>query len=160
MKVIPLTLGKFAKVSDEDYERVVNFGKWKAWPVKNTFYARCYVGDAKYILLHWFITGEKGIDHKDRDGLNNQRENLRKATPSQNGANKIKCGGASKYKGVSRNTTVGGKPWRAYITKDGERKQIGTFTTEDEAALAYNKAASERFGEFARLNNVPNNYVN
>lgn len=94
------------------------------------------------------------IDHKDRNPLNNLEDNLRIATPSQNMANRAKqrrkC--SSIYKGVSfRKYNL---DWESYIMKNRKRIHLGIFKDEKEAALAYNKAAIELFGEFALLNIV------
>lgn len=56
------------------------------------------------------------------------------------------------YKGVSWNKAT--SKWRAYIQKDGKLHHLGLFTDEIEAAKAYNKAATEMFGEFANLNKI------
>ena len=93
------------------------------------------------------------IDHKDGDGLNNQRNNIRVVTPSQNMQNARKrCsnGGRpthSSYKGV---TWQGGRhnSWKCMVG----HIFIGYFDSETEAAQAYNKAALVHFGKFARLN--------
>ena len=77
-------------------------------------------------------------------------ENCRVVTSKQNAQNKKPLGGTSKYKGVSKR----GEKYRAKIFKDGVRYNIGTFDSEDEAALAYNKAAYELNGEYAYMNKV------
>lgn len=95
--------------------------------------------------------GEIG-DHKDGDGLNNQRSNLRKCTHSENLRNAKKRRGShsSHYKGVTRCRNK----WRAVIKVDQKKYSLGNFTTEKEAALAYNVAATKYFGCFAYLNLV------
>lgn len=59
---------------------------------------------------------------------------------------------SSKYRGVS--FARGEKKWRAGIEVDGKSINLGSFKNEDDAALAYNKAAREHFGEMAYQNNV------
>ena len=102
--------------------------------------------------LAWlYMTGqwpEKDIDHKDGNTLNNRWSNLREATRSQNLANaKIRCGGASRFKGVSWHK--GGQKWQAKI-KCQKFYYLGLFKTEEEAHSAYQEAAKRLFGEFAR----------
>lgn len=102
-------------------------------------------------LVH-FILGSGKWDHKDRNPLNNQKENLRLANNSQNGANrdKYKLDGSSDYKGVSY--CKRDKCWRAYIKVKQKGIALGTFKTEIDAAKAYDKAAVVYFKEFAVLN--------
>ncbi len=90
------------------------------------------------------------VDHINHDGLDNRRCNLRLATRANNCHNQRSFKGSSKYKGVWR---VGEK-WAACIRVDGRSKRLGTFVSEKEAALAYNQAAREHYGEFAKLNEI------
>jgi hypothetical protein len=103
--------------------------------------------------LAWlYMTGEwppAEVDHKDVVPGNIRWENLRLATPSQNGANKRaqknnKCG----IKGV---TILPSGRYRATIKKDGHVQQVGCFDTPEMAAMAYAAAAKEKHGEFARI---------
>lgn len=103
--------------------------------------------------LAWLImTGSwpaKDIDHKDGDGLNNQWINLREATSSQNCANKrLRRDNTSGAKGVSWRPDLG--KWKATITAEGKTRHLGFFVDKDDAAAAYEAAATEHFGEFAR----------
>lgn len=92
------------------------------------------------------------IDHKDRNSLNDKIENLRAATPSQNGANKKKAENkSSKYTGVNISD---GKFWKASITYNNHKEYLGQFETQIEAAFAYNEAAKIHHGEFANLNEI------
>ena len=104
--------------------------------------------------MHNMILGTpKGLhtDHKDGDGLNNQRSNLRLATPSENGANRlVGSNNTSGYKGISQKD----KKWGAQITKNQKIVYLGRFETKIEAAKAYNTAAKKYHGEFARLNTI------
>lgn len=104
--------------------------------------------------MHKFLTDWPKTDHIDGNGLNNQRRNLRPCTTAQNAANQTQQKGRSSlYKGVS--WRKGRNKWRAGIKVNGKQINLGDFTNETEAALAYNKAAAEHFKEFARLNTVP-----
>lgn len=91
------------------------------------------------------------VDH--RTGLNNPTD-VRAATPSQNGANASKWvkQTSSKYKGVHWSPTV--NKWRAKIGVNRKRIHLGYFADETKAAAAYNKAALEYFGEFAKINEL------
>jgi hypothetical protein len=91
------------------------------------------------------------VDHIDGDILNNHAENLRWATHSENGMNRIKLkDNTSGFKGVSFNKRRG--KWQAQIRKDGKRHHLGYFTNAEDAAKVYDKAATAMFGEFAKLN--------
>ena len=160
MKVIPLTRGMFAKVDDQDYERVVNFGKWHALKSGRRFYAaRAYKvapKNQKLLLMHRFILADiqSGFDadHIDGDGLNNQRSNLRVATRSQNRANvRIPANNTSGRKGVWFHAN--GK-WSASIKVNQRRVHLGRYKTLQEAASAYDKAAVKYFGPFAKTNEM------
>ena len=154
MKTISLSRGLVALVDDSDYERVNAF-KWYADrpPCARSFYAvkndSCRGGALRSrTRMHNFILGLKYVDHKDGDGLNNQRHNLRPATRSQNAANTSRNRrNSSGYKGVVR---TGRGKWMARITKNKQIKYLGSFETPQEAADCYYAAAVEIFGEFAR----------
>ena len=90
------------------------------------------------------------VDHINGNGLDNRRSNLRIATRQQNTFNSVHKGGTSKYKGVALDKESG--LWRAYIAKNGKRTWLGRFPDELSAAIAYDKAAKDMFGEYAKLN--------
>lgn len=91
------------------------------------------------------------IDHVDQNKLNNKWCNLREASISQNGANKAsKPNSSSRYLGVSWNKQT--KKWLAQIVKNGERVRLGLFVNEKDAAIAYDRMAILKHGEFASLN--------
>lgn len=150
-----------ALVDDEDYERLSKF-TWTLNTSGKSKNARVCRSIRKFRRTKTFPLSNEVMknfdlmyDHKDVNGLNNQKENLRPATYSQNNHNSFKYTArkyTSKYKGVSlrkENNT-----WRACIAKDNEYINLGHFKTEIEAALAYNKKALELYGDFANLNKI------
>lgn len=154
MKQIPLTRGLFALVDDADFYWL-NQWKWTAQATeRGVWYAvRMVPSKGKRrqaaIKMHCQIMGSVWIDHKDCDGLNNQRHNLRPATNSQNQANRRPNKNTrSGFKGVSWNDDS----WMARIQVNGKRHFLGEFPTSTQAAIAYDEAAIKYFGEFARVN--------
>ena len=95
------------------------------------------------------------IDHIDRNGLNNQKSNLRTCTPQQNQQNcaNRNDGKTSTYKGVWRQKQTG-RFYASLFVEKGKRLYFGGFTTDREAAIAYNEAAKKYHGEFAYLNEI------
>lgn len=164
MKKIELTQGKVTQVDDEDYGWL-NQWKWYAIKHRNTFYAtrhRKIINDKKRSLVRihrLIINAPKGIDvdHFDTDGLNNQRCNIRLCTNQQNCMNrKPQKNATSIYKGVvwRKDHDI----WAAQIGFNRKNIHLGYFDFESKAAFAYNKAAIELFGEFARLNIIEEQY--
>jgi len=101
--------------------------------------------------MHNFITGWPYVDHRNGNGLDNRRQNLRQATHAQNLANqKLSSRNVSGYKGVSRNRNL--DRWTATISPAGRSVYLGSFDTPQDAARAYDAAAVEHYAEFARLN--------
>ncbi len=154
MKRIPLTQGQFAIVDDEDFERLRQF-KWHAYKRPNTYYAKRHITEnGRYVHLsmqHAVMDVSRSVlvDHKDRNGLNNTRSNLRICTKGQNQHNQGKRrDNTSGFKGVCRHRTR----WEAKIVLNGIKKHLGTFDTPEEAAKAYDDAARKLHGEFACLN--------
>jgi len=153
---IPLTRGHTALIDLDDYERVTTAGSWYAWtrPGVRTCYAAKATtrsdGGRTTIYLHTFLTGWPRVDHKNSDGLDNRRANLRLATQSQNIANARRSLGSSQFRGVHFQPRYGN--WMARITVRGVKHYLGVFPDGAEAARAYDAAAIEMFGEFARPN--------
>lgn len=169
MKIIKATNGEDILVDDRDYEFLNKYN----WYIKANKSGNKYaVTGHSLMLMHRMIYGLKDskvlIDHKDRDGLNNQRSNLRLATHSTNAMNKL-ANGEVKYKGVCIQRSKqkyfhkGSGEWREANTSDkirarikvnGKTKDLGSFKTIEDAALAYNEAAIIYHGEFAILNQI------
>lgn len=108
--------------------------------------------------LAWLFTHgqwpQECLDHKDGDRANNRLDNLRPADNSQNAANSARNrNNTSGFKGVTfhRRRADGSRPWQASIRKDGQLLFLGNFATPLEARDAYEAAALEHFGEFARV---------
>lgn len=150
-KEIPLTQGKVAIVDDEDYEELAKH-KWRF----DGRYATTVVKGSQYkIYMHrLIINASKGelVDHKNRDRLDNRRDNLRIASYRENSANcKLHSHNTSGYKGVYR-FTRGNKRWRAAVTFNDKQISLGYYDNPIDAAKAYNKKALELFGDYARIN--------
>lgn len=95
------------------------------------------------------------VDHINGDKLDNRRENLRIASGAENRCNKkLYSNNTSGFKGVEYRPDCRGR-FRATIKRDGTLRYLGWFDTAEDAARAYNTAALEIHGEFARLNVVP-----
>jgi len=107
-------------------------------------------------FLHYGVWPKKHIDHINGIKDDNRIMNLREANPSENGGNSIKrknYGGkpsTSRYKGVSLYRPT--NRWVANIMVNGKAIYLGYYDNQEEAALAYNKAALEHFGEYAKIN--------
>ena len=148
---------------DSQDETMVSQHIWHLVPSKgNTYYAHTNIridGKRTNLYLHRMILGLTNpkimVDHKNHNGLDNRRENLRACNDSQNHGNEqIGKGYSSHYKGVSflKRRTHLLTPWGAQIRINKKLIYLGVFSTEEEAAQAYNAAALHYFGEFAYLN--------
>lgn len=157
MKVVLLTKGQVALVDDSDYEAVSRFNWHAIRGTSGVWYARRNIsksdGTRTTQKLHQFLMpGVPMVDHEDGDGLNNRRYNLRSCTPSQNQCNCRKRVGSSKYRGVSWNRRQ--QKWISYIDFEGKRQHLGLFSSEEDAARAYNTAAKNLHKNFARCDLV------
>ncbi|MFH1605408.1 MAG: AP2 domain-containing protein [Pseudomonadota bacterium] len=157
MKQIPLTKNQYALVDDEDYDWLMQW-KWCVLGTENQYAirgGRISDGDrrGKSILMHRELLNpdpEQQVDHINGNGFDNRRSNLRLCTPNQNRQH-ITIRQHGQYKGVRQHDGGG---WSSYISHDNKQEYLGYYTTEEEAAAAYNKRAVELFGEFADLNYV------
>lgn len=148
---IPLTRGLIALVDAEDAELVGAF-QWHIHESTNgLLYARRETRPRGGQLMHSLILAAASlVDHRNGNGLDNRRANLRAATASENMRNRRKLHGRSDFKGVS--WCERDECWRARITVDGDQIHLGRFPDQQSAALAYDAAARTHFGEFAALN--------
>ena len=155
MKKIKLTKGYFATVDDEDYAFLTQW-KWFAQKMKHTVYAARKPwlsggkGKSTKIFMHRVIANVQPsmqTDHKDGNGLNNRRENLRSVTRQDNMLNRARWskGCASKFRGVYLDKRDGS--WFSAITVNGKSTYLGRFRKEKDAASAYRAKRSELFGD-------------
>lgn len=161
MKLIPLTQGYFAKVSDCDFEWLSQW-KWMVLkqPGKNTCYAVRTGWDKEKkrgypIRMHREIlslTDPKVFgEHADGDGLNNQRGNLRESTCSQNAFNsRMTKRNTSGKRGISWSKAA--QKWHAYIDANKKRIHLGLYNSIEDASTARDKKAVELHGAFAQFN--------
>jgi len=157
-KLIPLTQGKFAIVDAEEFDHLM---QWK-WYFSQGYALRQVNpnksdGRKYQVSMHRYVNGTPvgmDTDHINGNKLDNRKCNLRSCTRQQNQFNKgPQKNKRSIYKGVYLLTCHQKYYyWIARININGKRIHIGSFKTEGEAASAYNKAASELYGYFAKLN--------
>ncbi len=162
---IQLSRGMVALVDDEDYP-ILSMRSWYAWEsnpktgpiwyaVRDAYPLGTVRGRAVFVRMHRVILGAKPgekVDHKDGNGLDNRKHNLRLCTDQQNARNSMKARvpRSSLFKGVSWNKWK--KRWSASICLDYKVKLLGMFQEEQDAARAYDNAAMMYFGEFAHPN--------
>ena len=145
---VALPCGRFALI-DDDALPLLNGRNWYSCRRDQTYYVVGRLpGERRTgVLLHNLIMGCRGIDHKDRDGLNNQRSNLRPCTQQKNRMNTTPKVGKL-FKGVY---PARGK-WYASIGVGRIYTYSRGHLTAESAARAYDEMAIRLHGEFARLN--------
>jgi hypothetical protein len=160
MKAIILRSKKYGLtpcyVSDRDYCALNKF-KWGVHESGCKLYAarRGVISDgnkrgATIYMHHLIVPLQPGLetDHRDGNGLNNQRGNLRRVTRKNNIRNGGSRGGTSKFKGV--HFSEDRNRWVAQLAG----KPLGKYKTEKEAATVYNLAAIQQYGKYAKLNSI------
>lgn len=161
MKRIPLTQGKFTLVDDEDFEWLNSF-KWqhshstgnpRGYAKRNLNYKVEGVWKSTVIYLHRFLMNPPPnlqVDHINGDKLDNRRDNLRLVSQRENLINKPKRSDSrNRYKGIS---TRPSGTFYANIKVHGKYIYLGTYTTAEEAARAYDEAARKYFGAISSVN--------
>lgn len=160
MRELPLSgkkgAGKAVIVDCDDYALVAQWS-WSLYDYHGVEYAQASVNGKCGVMMHRFLMGAPPadglmVDHKNGNGLDNRRDNLRWATPQQNQWNSKAVRGSSKYKGVSWAYRCPIRPWVAQIRVGKKIVHLGQYATEEEAAAAYDGAARRLRGQYARVN--------
>jgi hypothetical protein len=150
---ISLTCGKVTVIDSRDYGKVSAY-KWYAERTKRGSWYAATTINRRIVRMHQLILPDAAErDHKDGDGLNNRRNNLRPVTHAQNMHNSRKIrkpGLSSRYKGVAFQSRLKSRPWQARL---GDL-HLGYFASEEEAGAAYDRAAEQQRGEYARTNGL------
>lgn len=149
--------GLFAEVDDADEAMVGGYSWHLHVTPTGKMYARTTIrvhGKKKWLWMHRLILGlphGKITDHRDGNGLNNERSNLRESTYVNNARSMRARPHSSKYKGVTWRKRD--QKWYAQIELTGRRSVfLGSFSSQTEAAMAYDAAAKKHFGEHALTN--------
>lgn len=156
MGKIDLGNGRFVIVDDADIPIIADrlwhaTKKRHAWVAVSTSYDES-TGKKASVYMHRLITGARSgeyVDHKDGDGLNNCRHNLRRCSNGENARNKTRMNSrnTSGVHGVHWEKSCG--KWRVRVCKDYNNRHIGVYDTIEDASAAYRAASLEIHGEFA-----------
>lgn len=152
---IELTRGDEAVIDAADVPVVEGY-RWQTRKAPHTSYAlaKAPPGSATtHTAMHRLLLDAprgKVVDHKDGDGLNNRRENIRLCDPKDNAKNRIESKGKSGLRGVSWHTK--GQCWYARIRYNGKSISLGLFAQKEDAHRAYIEASKRWHGEFAGVN--------
>ena len=149
------TIGEEFYFNNEDFWLIQN----SSWSIDSYGYVASAIGGKNIRMHRLLLPLSVQVDHINNNRFDNRRENLRSVTNTQNQMNQLKCKTpkTSIYKGVSWHKERG--KWRVYIRANKKSISLGSYQTEEEAALIYNKAASFYFGEYARLNVIQSRQV-
>lgn len=175
MKKIPLTKGKTALVDDEDYDYLIQFDEWVAIEQVSNYHSVWYaIGRVSRRLMHRIILGlgngridKRIVDHRNHNGIDNRRCNIRVCTHKQNMWNSRRKGIGTygghegygygykphkRYRGVVASQYFG---YKVSFVLNGKRIVSEYFDCMHKAAREYNRIVSEHHGEFALLNAIP-----
>jgi len=152
MKKISLGNGLFAKIDDDDFEKVSKC----LWHISKSNYASATI-KSKSVFMHRLIMKPPKnmvVDHKDGDRLDNQKSNLRICTQQENVFNQLKhCRTtSSQFKGVHWCNKT--EKWLSKIRHKNKLYRLGEFIIEEQAARAYNIASEILRGEFGKPNEI------
>lgn len=143
-----------AIIDEQDFDKIKDY-KWSSilcGKSKNPYAVSSHFGQIVY--MHRMIADAKDnqfVDHIDGNGLNNSRDNLRFATPSQNNMNqRVREDNTSGHKGIS--WCPDREKYQVYINIDRKRKSLGRYKTLEEAIYVRDQAVKAHYGEYSREN--------
>jgi hypothetical protein len=152
MKILKTEDGHDSVVDDDVFEWAQNY----KWSISQYGYVSRRSSLNDRIFLHRMICNTPEgwhTDHINGEKLDNLRSNLRVASTKENIRNSHRrSDNKSGYKGVHYRKDRG--TYSAEICKDGIKTRLGCYKTAKQAALAYNTAAKELFGQYAWLNPI------
>jgi hypothetical protein len=140
MNKIKLTKNKFAIVDEDDFKNLSAY-KWYCHTSGSKTYARARINGELVYMHRLLLNCHEEIDHKNGNGLDNRKNNLRPCNRSENNINRINTKGYYFEKTTSK--------YRAMIWFNGKKIDLGRHEKEDEARSAYVEKAKELYGEFA-----------
>lgn len=145
---LPISNGRYVTLIDDEDEAWVTQWKWHGHPTNRTVYVQRSYPKPTLLLHRALLDAPRHlqVDHRDTNGLNNQRSNLRLATSGQNAANRRFKPGASGVRGVIFHQRS--QRWRATILGGAQKRTVGAFRTFDEAVAARLAAEVEYYGDF------------
>lgn len=146
---VTLTKGYTSVIDAADVSLVEGYN-WTALETKTDVVYACRGNGKKVIYMHREILNppdDKVVDHKDRDGLNNRRNNLRECSKTENAYNvKKHKDNSSGYKGVTWDKSRG--KWKSQLSLSGKNTFLGRFDTPEEAFRVYCEANEKYHKEF------------